>query len=72
MLEAGLRTESPVSDPIAKEMAFVKVAAAPEEEPPTKYSLFFGWKILPYAECSPLPPSPNSSRFVRPTQVAPL
>lgn len=44
MLEAGLRTESPVSDPIAKEMAFVKVAAAPEEEPPTKYSLFLGWK----------------------------
>lgn len=42
MLEAGLRTESPVSDPIAKEMAFVKAAAAPEEEPPTKYSLFFG------------------------------
>ena len=69
---AGMRTEPPVSVPIAiSHMPSAAVTAAPDEEPPGSRARSLGLPGVPKCGLAPIPPRANSVMLVLATMTAP-
>ncbi len=70
--DAGMRTEPPVSEPIAAGTIRAATAAAePPLDPPVSRPTSHGFRVGPHADTAFVPPAASSCWFVFPTMTAP-
>src|SRR5437870_5596851 len=69
---AGLRSEPPVSDPLATGTSpHASATAAPPEDPPQVFVRSKGLRVAPKTVLNVCDPEPNSGVLVLPTMIAP-
>src|SRR5213592_534669 len=69
---AGLRSEPPVSDPVATGTSpQARTTAAPPEEPPQVFVKSYGLRVAPKTLLKVCDPAPNSGVLVLPMVIAP-
>src|SRR5580700_9473506 len=67
---AGLRSEPPVSDPVATgTIPQASATAAPPEDPPHVFVGSYGLRVAPKTLLNVCDPEPNSGVFVLPTMI---